>query len=167
MLNDDTVVTPGWLGRLIGHLEDDSIGLVGPVSNWAGNEARVEVPYSADLVGLDEFAARQSDDHRGDVFDIPVLAMYCVAGRKRFMDQLGGLDERFRIGMFEDDDFAMRVRGVGKRVVCAEDVFIHHWGRTSFRRMSDAEYDSLFEENKRVYEEIWNRRWVPHRDRDQ
>ncbi len=166
MLNDDTVVTPGWLGRLIGHLQDEDIGLVGPVSNWAGNEARIDVPYSADLSGLDEFAARRSEDRRGDVFDIPVLAMYCVAGRKDFIDQLGRLDERFGIGMFEDDDFAMRVREAGKRVVCAEDVFIHHWGRASFRRMSEAEYDSLFEANKRIYEEIWNRRWVPHRDRN-
>ncbi len=165
LLNDDTVVTQGWLGRLIGHLQDDSIGLVGPVSNWAGNEARIDVPYTNTLSGLDQFAARRAEQRRGEVSDIPVLAMYCVAARKRFIDELGGLDERFRIGMFEDDDFAMRVRQAGKRVICAEDVFIHHWGRASFGRMSESDYDALFEANKRVYEEIWNRRWVPHRAR--
>jgi GT2 family glycosyltransferase len=166
LLNDDTIVTHGWLGCLIGHLQDENIGLVGPVSNWAGNEARIDVPYSDDVVGLDEFAAQRLLEHRGIVTDIPVLAMYCVAIRKELVDRLGRLDERFRIGMFEDDDFAMRVREAGKRVVCAEDVFIHHWGRASFRRMSDDEYQSLFEENKEIYERIWNRRWVPHRGRD-
>jgi GT2 family glycosyltransferase len=165
LLNDDTVVTPGWLGRLIAHLDDETLGLVGPVTSWTGNEAKVDIPYGDDLQGMDEFALQRSEAHRGEVFDIPVLAMYCVAMKKSLVDSLGGLNERFRIGMFEDDDFAMRVRQTGLRVVCAEDVFVHHWGRTSFKRMDQDEYDRLFEENKRIYEEIWSREWVPHRAR--
>lgn len=165
LLNDDTVVTPGWLGKLVAHLRDSHVGLVGPVTSWAGNEARVDIPYDDDLDGLDQFAAARYEEHRGTVFDIDVLAMYCVAIRKSLLDRLGRLNERYRIGMFEDDDFAMRVRRAGLRVVCAEDVFVHHWGRASFRRMSDAEYAELFEENKRVFEEIWSRPWEPHRAR--
>ena len=91
LLNDDTVVTPGWLGRLIGHLQDETIGLAGPVSNWTGNEARIDAPYADDLDGLDEFAAERAKQHPGDVFDIPVLAMYCVAVRKSLIDGLGRL----------------------------------------------------------------------------
>jgi GT2 family glycosyltransferase len=64
--------------------------------------------------------------------------------------------------MFEDDDFAMRVRQAGLRVVCARDVFVHHWGRTSFKRMDEDEYRQLFDENKRIFEEIWSQPWVPH-----
>lgn len=165
MLNDDTVVTPGWLGRLLSHLDNKEIGMVGPVTNWTGNEARIEVPYGDDLEGLEEFAAQRAAQRQHEVFDIGVLAMYCVAIRKSLIDQLGRLEERFKIGMFEDDDFAMRVREAGLRVVCAEDVFIHHWGRASFKRMSQEEYDALFEENKRIYEQIWNRPWVPHQAR--
>ena len=165
MLNDDTVVTPGWLGRLLSHLDNEEIGMVGPVTNWTGNEARIDVPYGDDLEGLEEFAAQRAVEHQHEVFDIAVLAMYCVAIRKSLIDRLGRLEERFKIGMFEDDDFAMRVRDAGLRVVCAEDVFIHHWGRASFKRMSQEEYDALFEENKRIYEQIWNRPWVPHQAR--
>jgi GT2 family glycosyltransferase len=165
LLNDDTVVTPSWLGTLVSHLQNERIGLVGPVTSWAGNEARIDVPYGDDLDGLDEFARQRRDREQGSVFDIPVLAMFCVAIRKPLLDRLGRLNERFGIGMFEDDDFAMRVRGAGLRVVCAEDVFVHHWGRASFRRMSQQEYDELFEENKRIYEEIWSRPWEPHRAR--
>ena len=51
LLNDDTVVTAGWLGRLLSYLDDDSVGLVGPVTNWAGNEARIDVGYD-DLVEM-------------------------------------------------------------------------------------------------------------------
>ncbi len=40
LLNDDTLVTPGWLPRLIAPLRDPAIGLAGAVTNRIGNEAR-------------------------------------------------------------------------------------------------------------------------------
>ncbi len=164
LLNDDTIVTRGWLCGLLRHLRDPAVGLVGPVSNGVGNEARIDVSYE-EVTGLPEFAGHRSFEHSGGHFDIPMLAMYCVAFRRETLKKIGPLDERFTIGMFEDDDFALRVRQSGLRVVCAEDVFIHHWGRTSFARMDQAEYDRLFAKNRRLYEEKWQRSWAPHRYR--
>jgi GT2 family glycosyltransferase len=67
--------------------------------------------------------------------------------------------------MFEDDDFSLRVRKAGYRVVCAEDIFIHHWGKASFGKLDDSDYDRLFEENRRKFEEKWGQPWQPHRAR--
>ncbi|MDQ5872586.1 MAG: glycosyltransferase, partial [Acidobacteriota bacterium] len=44
LMNNDTVVTRGWLSSLVRHLEQDaSLGMVGPSTNEIANEARVEV----------------------------------------------------------------------------------------------------------------------------
>ena len=67
--------------------------------------------------------------------------------------------------MFEDEDYARRVRQAGFRVICAEDVFVHHHGMASFAKLDDAEYRNLFERNKRLYEEKWGEPWVPHQSR--
>jgi GT2 family glycosyltransferase len=161
LLNDDTVVTRGWLGRLVRHLERPGVELVGPVTNWAGNEARIDVPYET-LGEMHAFAEAYTRAHEGQVSEIPMLAMYCVAMRRDLLDRIGPLDERFGIGMFEDDDFARRVRQIGGRVVCAEDVFVHHWGRASFGELEQATYSQLFEENRRKFEEKWGEPWRPH-----
>ncbi len=165
LLNDDTVVTDGWLERLIGHLQDETVGLVGPVTNWAGNEARIDVDYEDDLTGLQAFASRHTSHHRGETFELPVLAMYCVAVRRELFDRLGGLDEQYEVGMFEDDDFALSVARAGLRVVCAEDVFVHHWGRASFSRLDAESYDRIFESNRERFEQKWEQAWLPHRGR--
>jgi GT2 family glycosyltransferase len=67
--------------------------------------------------------------------------------------------------MFEDDDYAMRMRKAWYRVVCAEDIFVHHWGRATMSRLDQDEYRRLFERNKRYYEEKWGP-WTPHQARE-
>jgi O-antigen biosynthesis protein len=43
-LNNDTIVTPGWVHGLLYHLQKNpSAGMVGPVTNSIGNEAKIDV----------------------------------------------------------------------------------------------------------------------------
>src|SRR3990172_8352675 len=75
-------------------------------------------------------------------------------------DKIGLLDERFSVGMFEDDDYSMRIKKAGFKVICAEDVFIHHFGGTSFSKLHPDEYYKIFEENRKKYELKWGIEWT-------
>ncbi len=163
-LNNDTIVTRGWLTRLLYHLRDPKVGMVGPVTNSSGNESRIEVSYST-IAEMEAFAAEYTRRHFGETSPIGVLPLFCVAMRRAVVDEVGLLDERFGTGMFEDDDYALRVRERGYTLLCAEDVFIHHWGSASFSKLADAKYRALFDENRRKFEEKWGRKWEPHQYR--
>src|SRR5262245_35880859 len=66
LLNNDTVVTSGWLGTLVRHLQrDPTIGLIGPVTNNIGNEARIDIAYS-DLQTMHAEARRWTLAHMGE-----------------------------------------------------------------------------------------------------
>jgi len=162
LLNSDTVVTPGWLTGLLRHLEDQAVGLVGPVTNSVANEARVDELYGENLGAMQQFAWSYVQAHRGQSFGVPVLAMFCLAMRREVIDKVGLLDEGFEVGMFEDDDYALRVREAGYRSVCARDVFVHHHGRASFMVLGDERYYQVFEKNKAYFEAKWGRAWEQH-----
>ena len=91
--------------------------------------------------------------------------MYCVAIRRDVWSKVGPLDEKFGMGMFEDDDYSHRVRLAGYRVVCAEDAFVHHFGQASFKKLSQAEYQEIWDRNQKYYEEKWAMTWEAHRHR--
>jgi GT2 family glycosyltransferase/glycosyltransferase involved in cell wall biosynthesis len=163
VLNNDIVVTPGWLSRLVRHLRDPAIGLVGPVTNFVGNEAKVETHYET-LGEMEELARERAWMYDGEVADIHMLAMFCVALLRRTYDQLGPLDEGFGVGMFEDDDYSHRAKLAGYRVVCAADVFVHHVGQAAFKKLIEkGDYNGVFETNRRRYESKWNIHWEAHR----
>ena len=165
LLNDDTMVPPGWLPRLVAHLDDPTVGLVGPVTNRAGNEAQVETSYRT-YDEMVQFAEDHARAHAGERFDIGTATMFCVAMRRVVWGRLGSLDERFEIGMFEDEDYSERTREAGLRVVCAEDSFMHHFGQASLGKLAaDDTYGPLFHANWRRWEEKWRRPWQPHRQR--
>lgn len=161
LLNNDTVVTRVWLSRLISYLDDQRVGLVGSVTNGVSNEAHVEMPFT-DIITLDVFAVKLAKERANILTPVKMLAMYCVAGRSEVFKQTGPLDEQFGIGMFEDDDYSLRIRQAGYMIAVAEDVFIHHFGRSGFKILGDERYLALFEENRKKFEAKWNIKWEQH-----
>ena len=186
LLNNDAVVTDGWLDHLIGLAEmpidrsataaerDPSpppaeggkyleqvrprdalgIGLVGPMSNYATPPQLVEdVPYR-DLDEMQAFARRWCDQHRGKWLTAPKLSGFCVLMKRVVYETIGGLDERFGLGLFDDDDLAERAHRAGFAVAIAHDLFVHHFGsRTFVGNGIDAE--SRLEENARRFADKW------------
>lgn len=164
LLNNDTVVTKGWIDTFIKHLEDPQVGMLGPVTNSVGNEAKISTDYK-NFEEMARFAERYTEQHRGEVFDISMLAMFCVAMRRDVFERVGLLDEAFGIGMFEDDDYSRRIKAVGLKTVCIMDVFIHHYGQASFKKLQiSGEYQKIWDKNKAYFESKWGA-WQPHKHR--
>jgi glycosyltransferase involved in cell wall biosynthesis len=165
LLNNDTLVAPAWLMKLAGALRDPAVGLVGPVTNRIGNEA--EVPTDHETWG--EFvsaAARRARERNGERFEIRTLTMFCLAMRRDAYERIGPLDQRFEIGLLEDDDYSMRAHREGYRLLCLEDVLVHHFGESTFGKLvPTGEYGEILARNKRRYEEKWGEPWQPYERR--
>ena len=166
ILNNDTYVTPGWLVDLVRHLRRDAgLGLVGAVTNNIGNEAKIDVHY-ADMADMEKAALAYTSRHPRETLEVNVVAFFCAAMPRAVFETVGGLDETFGLGFFEDDDYCMRLRKAGYSIAIAEDVFVHHHLSASFDAMDTRRREELFERNKGLYEEKWGA-WKPHQYRDQ
>jgi GT2 family glycosyltransferase len=164
-LNADTMATVGWVEFLLRHCRKDrTIGLLTAVTNFAGNEVKIDIDYK-NREEMESFAAHLAQAHQGEVFDLDVAPLYCALMPRVVWERVGELDERFEIGMFEDDDLSMRVRAAGLRVAAAADCFIHHFGQGSFSQLAREDYQRIFDRNRRLFEQKWNKTWEPHRPR--
>src|SRR5262249_10085074 len=96
LLNPDTIVTAGWLERLIRPVRNDpGVGLVGPVSNFSGNETKVNTEYRS-RGEMEDFADQCARGKRGESFPIDVIPLFCGLLPRKVWDEVGGLDESFK-----------------------------------------------------------------------
>jgi GT2 family glycosyltransferase len=164
MLNNDTHATPGWVATLVGHFRrTPSLGMLGPVTNNIGNEARLDIQYT-DMDTMLRAAGAHTRAHAGQLRPLHTAAFFCVMMPRHVYEKVGELDEAFGIGMFEDDDYCRRVQKEGWDIACAEDVFIHHHLSASFSQIKQEKRQAMFEANKAIYEAKWGT-WVPHKYR--
>jgi len=132
-LNNDTIVTEGWLDGLVAWTLQDGakVGLVGPVTNAATEPQQVAVDY-VDLAGLPEFAARRRHEKARRACRVDRLTGFCLLVRREVFEQVGQFDEQFGLGFFDNDDLCVRAREAGFQLLLAEDVFVHHFGNRTF-----------------------------------
>lgn len=167
LLNNDTIVTRGWLTAMSKHLENDAeLGMCGPVTNSIGNESKIKVEYH-DIDSMHQFAYWYTTNHLNKEYrDIRVLALFCTMIKKKVIEECGMLDEAYKVGMFEDDDYAEAVKNKGYIIAAVEDAFIHHFAGASFKKLEDEKYRKIFDENKKIFEDKWNTTWVMHKNRE-
>jgi GT2 family glycosyltransferase/2-polyprenyl-3-methyl-5-hydroxy-6-metoxy-1,4-benzoquinol methylase len=135
LMNNDIVVTPGWLARMVSCVErDPRIGIVGPMSNSvSGPQLVKDVTYNlTDLDGLDDFAGEFSKRNAGKAKRFMRVVGFCMLIKRAVVDKIGGLDSRYGLGNFEDDDFSLRAALAGFESWMAKDCFIHHFGNRTF-----------------------------------
>jgi hypothetical protein len=89
--------------------------------------------------------------------------MFCLAMRADAHARLGPLDERYEIGLLEDDDYSQRAREAGFELRCVEDVLVHHFGEASFGRLvPTGEYARILGANQQRFADKWGRAWQPY-----
>ena len=148
LLNSDCIVTNNWIDGLTAPLaQDPGIGLAGPVSNSVGNEQRIFTSSTTPEQIIEEGRTWVSNS-LGGRFETEMLGFFCIAMRRDVFDLVGMLDETFGLGFYEDDDYCMRVRHAGYRLICAEDVFVYHKGGGSFGLIANGAR-KIMKENRR------------------
>ncbi len=159
LLNSDTVVPRIGLEKLLDALHaSGSVAAAGPYSNNCGHFQRVPATYTSHAT-IDLFAEDFSK-WSGEDQETDMLVGFCLAVRRSVLDEVGLLDERFRFGLFEDNDLCYRIRRAGYRMVIAAKAFVHHEGSKTMRRMeeerdSDLDIHELLKENQQKYIAKW------------
>ena len=126
-MDNDAMVTPGWLPRLLHHGEVDArSGCIGPVSDRAAHGQQIEAGCGSDPDDLRRFADGRARSHARQFRFTTTLTSFCVLVRREVIDAIGGFDERFSPWGFEDDDFTLRAALAGFRNRLAQDVFVRH-----------------------------------------
>jgi len=161
VLNNDTIVGPGWTRGMRRHFEVDAgLGLICPITNNIGNEAQVALPgRTPDEVFAS--ARRYGFQRSGRRLALPNVAFFCVMMPRRVYESVGPMDEQFVPGFFEDDDYCLRVRDKGWTIGCSEDVFVYHELSASFDAEGATRRQAIFARNKALFEKKWGA-WTPH-----
>lgn len=160
LLNNDTEVSWKWATKLIKPLINDSkVGAVGPVTQsklawqeamslnarWDLNLPRYQDPQKERYGKLLD---TQFKDRYVDVGKLP-LSFFCAAFRRSTFQELGGLCEEFSIGLGDDDEYCMRMRANGLKLLLSLGTFVYHAHRTTFNALQLG-VDSLRRHNSKI-----------------
>ena len=146
LLNNDTIVTEGWLDKMVGLAQQSAgIGVVGPMSNYASPPQLVaKVPYrigpkkgarSDWLVAtdaVDAFARRWHTENRNRYTEAERLGGFCLLIKREVLKRIGHLRESAELGLFDSEWLCKSARQVGFTLACCNDVFVHHFGTRIF-----------------------------------
>jgi GT2 family glycosyltransferase len=137
LLNQDTVVQPGWLAALVSAFEDSTVGVAGcKILDLDGETIQHAGGYLLSPIaegkhyGFGERDEGQYDQPR----EVEYLTGAALAVRRAVFEQVGGLDERFFPGYYEDTDLCVRIHQAGFKVLYWPAAVVHHHGSGSFRQ---------------------------------
>ena len=153
ILNDDAILQPGSLARMLRKLESDQkIGAVGPCLFNPDGSAQLDLTNKrfphlrgllCEFLGLNRILNKSSLTR--DLFtlwkdaetsgDTDHIAGACLLARRAALDSVNLLDEHFYF-WFDDTDLCYRLKKSGWRLVYLAEARVMHYGSSSFKRLT-------------------------------
>ncbi|MCC6805881.1 MAG: glycosyltransferase [Deltaproteobacteria bacterium] len=143
LLNSDTIVTPGWIDRMVRCGESsDAIGAIGPFSNCAseqsiplvlgpdGDWSMNPLPHGMTVAQMGELVAMRSAVAYPRV---PFLNGFCYMIKRTAIARVGIFDEEhFGAGYGEENDYSLRLGKAGFELAIADDAYVFHHQSKSY-----------------------------------
>ncbi|GGD49833.1 glycosyltransferase family 2 protein [Paenibacillus nasutitermitis] len=155
LLNNDVIVSQGWLSTMLGVLESaEEIGIVGPVTNYASGKQQVDFTFQS-MKEFHRISGEVLNRSGDDVQPVLRLVGFCMLFKRSLYERIGELDERFTPGHYEDDDYCLRARMSGYSLLICKNVLVFHQGSASFNRSGGSELQQLVELNRQQFIDKW------------
>ena len=162
-LNSDAFPTaPGWLAALAARLDADStLGIVGPLMLHEDGSVQHE---GMEFWSLPQFAGWQFGHHTnlgrrpsgaGGLTRHPAITGACMVIDTVRARAMGGFDEAYVMGDFEDSDLCLRAAARGLGCAVDRDVRLVHFGRRSQPSASERWRMNLILHNAWVHQGRW------------
>jgi hypothetical protein len=148
ILNNDIIVTDGWLTEMIKVASGDpEIGLVNPSSNNFGLRAHGGMTVD----GLAKDLRRDS----GRWIEMNACVGFCMLIKHEVIKKIGYLDDEYGYAYFEDTDYSRRAQKAGYKCVMAKGCYVYHEDGTSGRFLKDKK--KTFDRSALVFQKKWGK----------
>lgn len=145
LINNDTLITKKAIEELVkGCNSSQEIGATGPLSNNVGGIQLAKRFYKI----ADNEYKKVADNETlkaNNVLEAGMLVGFCLCLKTKVVKEIGLLDEQFGFGMWEDNDYCLRIRNAGYKLAIVNNSFVYHYGSQTIQ---DFGANELFEENR-------------------
>jgi len=161
ILNNDIVVTSGWLPALLRFMEESGHGIVSPAIREGPLDYELD-KYAAEFTTACRTATRAG------------FLAACMVVRRVVFDRIGLFDEGFIYGGCEDVDFLWRTQKAEITAAVTGSAFIHHFGMITQNTVKRTESKAYPAQNLTHFRNKWGRtvrgnwfqrRWARLRER--
>lgn len=149
LLNDDVVVTGGWMELMLTNLEkaneehpDVKFGFTGPRSNnvidsqMLPQDFRKQCPFITDPNRANEVSAIIRESSVAIPYSpLQFISGFCFVMTREVFENVGYF-ENFGLGGFEDNDYCLRAVEKGFIGCVANNVFVFHFGQQTLNRFA-------------------------------
>ena len=137
LLNNDTILTKNSVQRLMDALySSEDVGAVGAMSNSSGNLQTYDFG-TEDPDKCIQIFENTTFPPENRLMERVRLCGFAMLFRRNVWDAIGGFDEDFAPGYYEDDAISMEVMKLGYRLLLVKDSFIYHFGSAGFSKGSN------------------------------
>lgn len=139
-LNSDTIVTKGWLDKMIKTMEkNENCAVVGPLGNTRFRN------FNNKVIEYQQYERQYKKDTQ-----VRFLSGYCMLINAELFRTIW-FDEDFETGLFEDNLLCEKVKKLGYSLFISAKSLVIHIGSCAFNN-NFIDYLSLYNKNKQLFE---------------